>query len=180
MATGRAPGRSYLGFIGRIVLKDFRDLKGDALFGKRTFLVRHGRGPTLVFSAVFTTAGTGVVMAVDDPSLFWASMFLVLLASNLGVLRALGADGGHRRDENLISASAIVSRGIVTVLLIHLEMTGGRRPAVVSMAIGVFFVVVTLGQARRMARLGPASTLSLPTLWADHRWGSAPRVGAGP
>ena len=35
----------YLGFVGRIVLKDFRDLKGDALVGKRTFLVRHGRRP---------------------------------------------------------------------------------------------------------------------------------------
>ena len=33
----------YVGFIGRIILKDFRDLRGDALFGKRTFLVRHGR-----------------------------------------------------------------------------------------------------------------------------------------
>jgi len=33
----------YLGFIGRILLKDFRDVRGDALFGKRTFLVRRGR-----------------------------------------------------------------------------------------------------------------------------------------
>src|SRR5207245_2835899 len=36
----------YAGFIGRIVLKDFRDVRGDALFGKRTFLVRHGRRAT--------------------------------------------------------------------------------------------------------------------------------------
>ncbi|HZD70438.1 MAG TPA: UbiA family prenyltransferase [Actinomycetes bacterium] len=35
-------GGLYVGFIGRIVLKDFRDVRGDALFGKRTFLVRHG------------------------------------------------------------------------------------------------------------------------------------------
>jgi 4-hydroxybenzoate polyprenyltransferase len=152
----------YVGFIGRIVLKDFRDLRGDALFGKRTFLVRHGRGPTLIFSAVFTTGGTAVVMAVDGPSLVWASMFLALLASNLGVLRALAADTGHRRDENLISASAILGRGIVTVLLIHLEMTGGGRPSVASAAIGGFFVVITLGQARRMVRRGPTTTLTLP------------------
>ena len=33
----------YVGFIGRILLKDFRDVRGDALFGKRTFLVRYGR-----------------------------------------------------------------------------------------------------------------------------------------
>jgi 4-hydroxybenzoate polyprenyltransferase len=36
-------GGLYAGFIGRIVLKDFRDVHGDRLFGKRTFLVRHGR-----------------------------------------------------------------------------------------------------------------------------------------
>jgi 4-hydroxybenzoate polyprenyltransferase len=152
----------YLGFIGRIVLKDFRDLRGDALFGKRTFLVRHGRGPTLVFSALFTTAGTAVIMAVDGPSLVWVSMFLALLVSNLGVLRALAADSGHRRDENLISASAILGRGIVTVLLIHLEMTSDRRPSVAAAAIGAFFVVLTLGQARRMVRSGPTTTLTLP------------------
>ena len=48
----------YVGFIGRIVLKDFRDVVGDRLFGKRTFLVRHGRGPTCVLSAGCWVAGT--------------------------------------------------------------------------------------------------------------------------
>jgi hypothetical protein len=35
-------GGLYVGFIGRIMLKDFPDVRGDALFGERTFLVRHG------------------------------------------------------------------------------------------------------------------------------------------
>ncbi|MDQ6610771.1 MAG: UbiA prenyltransferase family protein [Bacteroidota bacterium] len=32
----------YISFIGRIILKDFRDVKGDKMYGKRTFLVRYG------------------------------------------------------------------------------------------------------------------------------------------
>jgi hypothetical protein len=137
-------------------------VKGDALFGKRTLLVRHGRLPTVVFSAVFTTVGTGVVIAVGGRPLAWASMFLALLVPVLGVLRALAVDGGHRRDENLISASAILGRAIVTVLLIHLEMTSGGRGSVESVTVGALFVVVTLGQARTMVRFGPRSTLTVP------------------
>src|SRR5205085_2049107 len=33
----------WVTFVGRILLKDFRDVEGDAMFGKRTYLVRHGR-----------------------------------------------------------------------------------------------------------------------------------------
>jgi 4-hydroxybenzoate polyprenyltransferase len=48
---------------GRILLKDFRDVHGDAMFGKRTFLVRHGRGVTCAVSACCWTAGTAVILA---------------------------------------------------------------------------------------------------------------------
>ncbi len=152
----------YLGFIGRIVLKDFRDVRGDALFGKRTFLVRHGRRPTVVFSAVFMTMGTGVIIAVNGRSIVWALLYMALLAPALVVLRALATSGGHRRDENLISASAILGRGIVVLLLMHLETAGPGWKAV-SAAIAASFVVVTVGQARRMIRYGPKAVLTLPT-----------------
>ncbi len=156
-------GGLYLGFIGRIVLKDFRDVKGDALFGKRTFLVRYGRKPTVVFSATFLTAGTGVIIAVAGETLASASLFLALLAPSLLVLRALARNEGHRRDERLISASAILGRGIVMVLLMRLEMTGaGWGVTIPSMAIVAAFVVVTLGQAQNMVRFGPRATLRLP------------------
>jgi 4-hydroxybenzoate polyprenyltransferase len=153
----------YLGFIGRIVLKDFRDVRGDALFGKRTFLVRHGRRPTLVFSAAFVTAGTGVIIAVDGRSLACASMYSALLIPTLLVLRAMSTNEGHRRDENLISASAILGRGLVMVLLMHLAtIDAGWKTSLPFTMIGAFFVIVTFGQARRMVRFGPRSTLTLP------------------
>ena len=43
----------YTGFIARLMLKDFRDVKGDKMFGKRTFLLRHGRLATCYVSEFF-------------------------------------------------------------------------------------------------------------------------------
>lgn len=51
----------YLAFVGRIVLKDLRDVKGDAQYGKRTFVVRYGVRATTVFSLVFWLAGATIL-----------------------------------------------------------------------------------------------------------------------
>jgi 4-hydroxybenzoate polyprenyltransferase len=40
----------YLGFIARILLKDFRDVKGDKAFGKVTFRLRYGPVVTCITS----------------------------------------------------------------------------------------------------------------------------------
>jgi 4-hydroxybenzoate polyprenyltransferase len=152
----------YLGFVGRIVLKDFRDVKGDALFGKRTFLVRHGRGPTVTYSAAFVTTGS-VIVAADGRSWAWTFLYLALLGPSLVVLRALGRSADHRRDERLISAFAILGRGIVTVLLMHLELRAvGSYPVLPSLLVAVCFVVVILGQAQSMIRFGPRMTQRIP------------------
>lgn len=67
----------YISFIGRIILKDFRDVKGDAMFGKRTFLVRYGPKNTcevagaawvigdLIISGLFITAEPLLVMLLQ-------------------------------------------------------------------------------------------------------------------
>lgn len=53
---------AYALFAGRLFLKDIRDEKGDALTGKRTYLVRHGLKPTLIQSAVWMFAGSAMMM----------------------------------------------------------------------------------------------------------------------
>lgn len=42
----------YAGFVGRILLKDFRDYEGDKKFNKLNFLVRHGPAATSLASAI--------------------------------------------------------------------------------------------------------------------------------
>jgi 4-hydroxybenzoate polyprenyltransferase len=62
----------YLCFVGRVLLKDFRDYKGDKKFGKLNFLVRHGPQATCLAS--------GIVWLLGD------LVFIVGLNRNFGFL----------------------------------------------------------------------------------------------
>ena len=130
----------YVGFIGRILLKDFRDLQGDALFGKRTFLVRHGRRATCAFSACCWVAGG----ALSAPDAGIAVTVLGTVAAPV-LLTALAEDGGHRRDERLISALAIVGRGFLVILLVQLSVP---RPGLLTAALVVVFAAQALVMAQ--------------------------------
>ncbi len=83
----------YVGFIGRILLKDFRDVRGDALFGKRTFLVRHGRRTTCVVSAIFWTAGGALVVATTPhPTVAYLAGTSAGVVGVLALLRVLARE----------------------------------------------------------------------------------------
>jgi 4-hydroxybenzoate polyprenyltransferase len=145
----------YVGFIGRILLKDFRDLRGDALFGKRTFLVRHGRRWTCVFSACCWLAGSAVIVvaAGPRPAFVAATAGYALLAVLL--LRVLAADGRPHRDDALVAGVAVAGRGAMVTLLAHLSMTrAGWPPAGSGLVIGALFAMSALQVAAwwRVAR----------------------------
>jgi 4-hydroxybenzoate polyprenyltransferase len=153
-------GGLYAGFVGRILLKDFRDVRGDAMFGKRTFLVRHGRRWTCAFSACCWTAGAVLLVVAVHRPVALTAVHAGCLALALGLIRALAADGGVRRDERLIAAIAIVGRGAILTLLAHLSMTHARVPvALYDTVIGVLAVTVA-AQAAVMARRGPVTRLT--------------------
>lgn len=169
-------GGLYVGFIGRILLKDFRDVRGDALFGKRTFLVRHGRRSTCVFSAWCWGVGSVVLVAgVQRPTPVLAVCIAGYLAMALGLLRALARDEGARRDESLIAAIAIVGRAMVLTMLLHLSMANARMPLPVYVAVLVTLLTITAGQAAAMVRRGPITTLTVPAEWL--RKGRVPGSG---
>jgi 4-hydroxybenzoate polyprenyltransferase len=149
----------YVGFIGRILLKDFRDVVGDEMFGKRTFLVRHGRRWTCGFSAFCWTAGTVMlVAAVRHPTVHLVAVNAVYLTVALLLLRALSSGRGARRDENLIAAIAIIGRGIVLSVLVHLALTNADWPAPGYAAVMIAIAACLLSQTIVMARRGPAVT----------------------
>jgi 4-hydroxybenzoate polyprenyltransferase len=146
----------YLGFIGRILLKDFRDVRGDALFGKRTFLVRHGRSRTCLVSAGFWVAGTVVSLAgVARPGVALVAVTLACLGIALALLRALSAAPDPHREEALVSAIAIVGRGQVLAVLAHLAMTDARWSGWASGAVLSALLAITAVQSMMMARQGP-------------------------
>jgi 4-hydroxybenzoate polyprenyltransferase len=150
----------YVGFIGRILLKDFRDVRGDALFGKRTFLVRHGRVWTCRFSACCWVVGSIMLVAAARPTVYLAGAYAACVAIALGLLRELSVDRGPRRDERLISAIAIVGRGMVVLLLAHLSMT---QAFPLSGTVVAALSVLIAGQARSMVRHGPVARLTVPS-----------------
>lgn len=160
-------GGLYLGFIGRIVLKDFRDVKGDALFGKRTFLVRHGRRTTCGFSAVGWVLGPACLLGVRGltPTLVVVQVVLVVVA--LALLRSLAAGRGARQDEWTISALAIIGRAVVLCVVVHIATVDAGWPAPLAAAIVVALAVAFVGQARTMDRFGPAPRLHVPAAWVE-------------
>jgi hypothetical protein len=156
-------GGLYVAFIGRILLKDFRDVNGDALFGKRTFLVRHGRRPTCALSACCWTAGTVTVLAtVPHPTPVLCACYAVCLALALGLLRTLADYPPLRQEEAIISATAILGRGMMIILLTHLTMIATWGPFLIlyGTLIGLE-CALTVGQAALMLVRGPMTRLTV-------------------
>jgi 4-hydroxybenzoate polyprenyltransferase len=114
----------YLTFIGRILLKDFRDVRGDEMFGKRTFLVRHGPTRTCGVSAACWAAGSATMLLLFP----WRSLIVVafaaMLACALHGLRRLVGTEGYVAQQVVIGAIAQAGRGMGIVLLAHLTMVG--------------------------------------------------------
>lgn len=170
-------GGLYVGFIGRILLKDFRDVRGDALFGKRTFLVRHGRRATCAVSAACFVAGNiAVLVAAQHVTLLLICQEAVCVAGVLAALRWLAAGPSAHGEEALISAIAILGRGMVLLVLAHLSMVAAHwsRPGYV--AVLALLGLGTLGQAARMLLAGPVSRLTVPD-WITAAGGTQPADG---
>lgn len=158
----------YITFIGRILLKDFRDVRGDALFGKRTFLVRHGRGWTCGFSAMCLIAGGAVlVTGVDHPTVALVTGYAGGTIALLWLLAALRIDRGPRRDEAVISAIAIVGRGMLLLLLAHLNLLAASWPPPGYHAIMAALALVFAWQATTMFRRGPLRWINLSRVGAE-------------
>jgi 4-hydroxybenzoate polyprenyltransferase len=121
-------GGLYAGFVGRLVLKDFRDVRGDALVGKRTFLVRRGRAAACAASAVAWLAGSSALLAVDGADAPVVAAFLAPVALVLALLRSLARSRDHRTDDRLVAAVAICGRGQLLVLIAHLAAVQAGVP----------------------------------------------------
>lgn len=138
----------YLGFMGRLVLKDFRDVRGDRLYGKRTLFVRHGRRRTCAFSATFWTAGALVALvgAPRDPALVAATLAYVV--GTLVLLADVARDDEGTGDVASISTIAVIGRALLYTVLLELVMTNAGWHALPRAAIIALGAVASLGMAR--------------------------------
>lgn len=155
----------YVAFLGRILLKDFRDVRGDALFGKRTFLVRHGRKATCVTSGLLLLLGTVLI----EYSLGWrgaplAVIYTVGVAGCVALLRAIADDPHPRRDERRISVIAIIGRGMLVTLLAQLLAWHRGLGLLTDLAVLAWLAAITASQAVTMLRHGPRARLTTAAL----------------
>lgn len=107
----------YFGFVGRILLKDFRDVKGDKLHGKMTFLLRHGVKTTCVVSGIFwllalITMGYAITFEIGTMIPLILGFLLVVI-----LLRALSLTKLIDDQQKLIALIAKAANISVIVLL---------------------------------------------------------------
>lgn len=126
----------YLHFIGRIILKDYRDVKGDKAHGKLTFLLRHGTKVVTAVSALAITTSALLMISTLRPLLGdLAYLMLVLVSFGLGCLWQLSQEHIWKRQKPLLSAfgrsmtgtTALVLAGLVGALydVSHASLTLG-------------------------------------------------------
>jgi 4-hydroxybenzoate polyprenyltransferase len=107
----------YIVFAGRIMLKDFRDVAADALYRKRTFVLRYGRATTCAASGAAWIAGSaGLVLVTASPA---TALALTVYAGGavLG-LRALEHHRGGVAERHLIAAIVKLGQGVFLAVLV--------------------------------------------------------------
>lgn len=114
----------YFGFLARLLLKDFRDVKGDAKFGKQTFLLKYGSVVTCVASGVSALASLGFATAAVGLS---AGAVIVLVIGNgsvLWLLTRLAKESALKRQLQYISLIAKLANTSLLALLVYYVCIG--------------------------------------------------------
>lgn len=128
----------YALFLARIVLKDFRDREGDALYGRPTLLLRFGKDATCAVSGAAVWVGVVTLAAVVPAPAPVVGGFGVAIGWMLLTLRR--AEEG--RDEQVaIGIGARMGNGLLTCVLAWLVLAAAGAPA----GARLFFVLVLAG-----------------------------------
>jgi 4-hydroxybenzoate polyprenyltransferase len=142
LATGHLTGYPwaltaalYLGFVGRLFLKDFRDVTGDRAHGKRTFIVRHGAAATCAVAAILSTASLGLFLQVSHGA---PALALVLIPGQIVVLLALYRLSLLDRTSDQVATVKVLARlGNLAVLAIVAYWVSRDQPQVAAWAMSL-------------------------------------------
>ena len=151
----------YVSFLGRLLLKDFRDLEGDMLYGKRTFLVRYGRITTIsVSSALWVIGGIPIVAAARSAEL--AVSYGLGAAVALWLLNRLAGSADDHTDDVLIAAVATVGRSVLlaTIALYETRLVSAPAWAAITL-VGGSVALGLIGAQRYIGELDLAAVTPL-------------------
>jgi 4-hydroxybenzoate polyprenyltransferase len=113
----------YISFIGRIILKDFRDVEGDAKFGKRTFLVRYGPTKTCQAASVTWIIGDLFIVSLyirTNPILIILLQFFI--AAIFYALYALAREKKVARQLILVNLVGRLGNSVALIILTELSL----------------------------------------------------------
>lgn len=102
-------------FVSRIVLKDFRDREGDALYGKPTILLRYGKTATCAVSFVCLVGGDVLLSASVELPL--ALLLQPLVAAIAWMLWTLWRADVPRHEQIAIGIGARLGNGMLLCVL---------------------------------------------------------------
>jgi len=153
----------YVCFVGRILLKDFRDVEGDKLFGKTTFLLRYDRSVTCIASSLFWVLG-GAILALLNP--IFAGLFALYIPFILVALYFLKNAKDKNAEQIIIWSIARVGTAIAIAIFALLQVVG--KPlgyqVILMLGIGVPFVGMYISALKGVVRL------ARPSLASSHRF----------
>lgn len=140
----------YVSFVGRILLKDFRDYEGDKKFGKRNFLVRHGPKKTCLASASAWILGDIIFCALLAKTYFVLAVIIQpMIIAVLYVLYLLAYE--KRYSQKLLEVLFIgrVGNAIALALLTALTLRAFDYPAqqknIIVVMVGMFMALTAVG-----------------------------------
>lgn len=109
-----------LGFIARLLLKDFRDVKGDRKHGKITFLLRYGPKMTCIVSGAFWLFALYAVAYATSFRLGVTIPLLVGLLEVAALLRQLVTSRTIANQQIIISFIAKAANSTILTILVYL------------------------------------------------------------
>lgn len=128
-------------FLGRMLLKDFRDRRGDAAFRKRTFLLAYGKPVTLAITLLCIVAGDALLLTVMPLS---PALILAVESYFLGIgfqLYRLRIADDPVAERIAIALGARMGNAVVLTLLGFVLLNASGAPE----AERVVFVLVVAG-----------------------------------
>jgi 4-hydroxybenzoate polyprenyltransferase len=109
----------YLAFVARVLLKDFRDVKGDKKHGKMTFVLRHGVEATCKTSALFWLVALGTVAYAVSFHLGLTIVLVVGLIQALIFLNLLARSSSIKGHESMVALIAKTANITLIGILIY-------------------------------------------------------------
>ena len=147
------PCALFVLFVARIVLKDFRDREGDAVYGKPTLLLRFGKTATCAVSFVALVAADALLVAALHRHWGVAALLQPFVAGIAWLLQRLWRAGEARDEQIAIGIGARLGNGLLLSLLGFLVLQGGNAPPAHELVfLGALGAVFLAGSAALIVR----------------------------